>query len=115
MHDQPKSVRSKQLFQASPVANVQRRMLKPFGRRFQPLQVPKRVAGRAKENSAHVIVHADNFVPLPVEVFGRFRANQSAAARNKNFHPFDAAPIPMARSTQKTPCSRREQQSSLGW
>jgi len=115
MHDEVKSVRSKQLLYAGPVANIERRMLKPFGRRFQPLQVPKRVAGRAKKNAPHVIVHADNFVPLAVEVFGRFRANQSAATGNKDFHPFDAAPIPVARSTQKTPCTRREQQSSLGW
>jgi hypothetical protein len=57
---------------------------------LQPLQIPKRVARRPEEHFSHVVVHAHNFMPLPVEMLDRFRTNQSAAAGNKNFHPFES-------------------------
>src|SRR6266851_4343796 len=76
------SVRSNQFFDGGAIANIHVRMCKPLGHTFQPFEIPKRVARRSEENSAHVVVHAKNFVPLPVEMLDRFRANQSAASRD---------------------------------
>src|SRR5713226_375712 len=70
-------------------------MCEPLGHTLQPLQIPKRVACRAKENPPHVVVHAHNFMPLPVEMFDRLRTNQSAAAGDENFHPFESQLLPV--------------------
>jgi hypothetical protein len=53
---------------------------------LQPLQIPQRVARRAEELSAHIIVDAENFVTQAVEVFDRLGANQSAASGDQDFH-----------------------------
>src|SRR5260370_32144930 len=93
--DQIEALRSKEFFDRRSVANVQRRVCKPLGHTLQPLQIPERVACRAEENPTHVVVHADNFMPLPVDTLDRFRTDQSAAAGDQNFHPFESLPLPV--------------------
>ena len=39
---------------------------------------------RAKECAPHVVIHADDAVPLAVKIFDSFRADQAAAASHKN-------------------------------
>src|SRR6267143_2236341 len=39
---------------------------------------------RAKECAPHVVIHADDAVPLAGEIFDSFRADQPAAASHKN-------------------------------
>src|SRR6267378_3966573 len=97
--DQIEALRSKEFFDGCSVANVQRRMCEPLGHTLQPLQIPERVARGAEENAAHVVVHAHNFMPLPVKVLGRFRTDQSTAAGDQNFHPFESIPLPMRRKS----------------
>ena len=53
-------------------------------RPLQALEVPGSVAGRAEEDPAHVIVHADDVMSLAVEMLNRFRADKPAAARDQN-------------------------------
>src|SRR5258708_39474331 len=93
-------LRSKEFFDARSVPNVQRRVREPLGHALQPLQIPERVARRAEENPAHVVVHSHNFMPLSVEMLYRFRADQSAAAGNNNLHPFESIPLPMGRKSK---------------
>ena len=93
--DQIKPVNSQEFFDARSVANIQRRVCKSLGQTLQPLQIPKRVACGTKEHPTHVVVHANNFVPLPVEMLDRFRTNQPAAAGDQNFHSFESAPLPV--------------------
>src|SRR6266478_3327597 len=95
MDDQTKAVRSKQFLDSRPVANIQRRVCEPLSHSLQSLQIPKGVARRPEENPSHVIVYADNFMPLPVEMFHGFRTNQSAAACYKNLHPLESILLPM--------------------
>src|ERR1700682_6141452 len=97
--DQIEALRSKEFFDGRSVSNVQRRVCEPLGYPLQPLQIPERVARGAEENPAHVVVHADDFMPLPVKVLGRFRTDQSAAAGDQNFHPFESIPLPMRRKS----------------
>ena len=84
--DQIESLRSKKFFDGSPVANIQRRVRKPLGRSFQPLEIPERIARGAEKHAAHIVVHADDFMPLPVKVLDRLRADQTTASGDKNFH-----------------------------
>ena len=99
VHDQIEALRSKEFFDGRSVANVQRRVGEPLGHGLQPLQIPERVARRAEENPPHVVIHAHNFMSLPVEMLDRFRTNQSAAAGDQNFHPFESIPLPMGRKS----------------
>ena len=92
--DQVEALCSKEFFDGCSVANVQRRVCEPLGHTLQPLQIPERIACRAEENPPHVVIHAHNFMPLPVEMLDRFRTDQSAAAGNQNFHPFESIPLP---------------------
>ena len=70
-------------------------------RSLQPLQIPERIARRAEEDRPHVVIHAHNFMSLPVEMLDRFRTNQSTAAGDQNFHPFESIPLPMGRYSYK--------------
>src|SRR6266480_1177136 len=97
--DQIEALRSKEFFDGRSVANVQRRVREPLGRSLQPLHIPERIARRAEENPPHVVIHAHNFMSLPVEMLDRFRTNQSAAAGDQNFHPFESIPLPMGRQS----------------
>jgi hypothetical protein len=72
VNDQIKTVHSKKLFDGSAVTNIERRVGETLGRSLQPLQVPLRVARGTEENAAQVVVHADDAVALPVEMFDSF-------------------------------------------
>src|SRR6266478_8677960 len=76
-------------------------MCEPLGHSLQPLQIPKCVACRAEEDPPHVVVHAHNFMPLPVEMLHRFRTDQSAAAGHENFHPFESQPLSVRNKPKK--------------
>src|SRR6267378_2323790 len=97
--DQIEALRSKEFFDGRSVANVQRRVRESLGHGLQPLQIPERVARRAEENPPHVVIHAHNFMSLPVEMLDRFRTDQSAAAGDQNFHPFESIPLLMGRKS----------------
>src|SRR5260370_9573738 len=90
---QVKPMRSKQFFNGRPVANIQRRMCESLGYTLEPLQIPERVARLAEENPPHVVVHADNFMPLPVEMLHIFRTDQPAAACDEHLHPLESVPL----------------------
>ena len=92
MDNQIETLRSKEFFHRRPVADIQRRVCESLRHTLEPLQIPQRVARRTEEHPAHVVVHADDFVPLAVEMLGSFRTNQSAAARDQNFHAFESNP-----------------------
>src|SRR5260370_35833018 len=74
-------------------------MSEPLGHALQSLQIPERVARRTEEKSPHVVVHADNFVPLPIEMLDSFRTDQSIAAGDEYFHPFQSIPLPLGRKS----------------
>src|SRR6266550_1966275 len=115
--DQIEALCSKEFFDGRSVANVQRRVSEPLGYGLQPLQIPERVARRAEENPPHVVIHAHNFMSLPVEMFDRFRTNQSAATGDQNFHPFESIPLPMGRYSYKRsgfPANRIPQMAEFG-
>src|SRR6266853_1073573 len=103
---QVKAVRPKHFFNGRTVANIQRRVCEPLGDTLQPLQIPKRVACRAEENPSHVVVHADNFMSLPVEMLHSLRTDQPAAACDKNPHPFES--VPLFKSCEPSPNNCRE-------
>src|SRR5690242_21656590 len=86
MDDQVEVLRAKEFFNGGAAANVQSGVREPLGRALQPLQVPQRVSLWPEEHTAHVVVHAGNFVALPVKMFHRFRANQAAASSNEYLH-----------------------------
>jgi len=96
MYDQIKAVRSKEFFDSRSVADIQLGRSESLGHALQPLQIPERVTRGTKESSAHVVVYADNFMPLPVEMLDRLPANQSAAAGDKNLHPSESISLPAA-------------------
>src|SRR5260370_11435169 len=100
--DQIKALRSKQLLDGCPVANVQRRVREPLGHALQPLQIPERIACRAEKDPPHVVVYPDDFMPVPVEMLHRFRSDQSAAPSDKNFHLFESIPLYMSRKSKKS-------------
>jgi hypothetical protein len=68
-------------------------------RTLQPLQIPERIARRPEENLPHIVVHADNFMPLPVEMFGRLRTDQAAATGDKYFHSLESTPLTTVRES----------------
>src|SRR5437016_5455050 len=84
--NQVKLVNSKEVSDRSPVPNGLCRMRESLGHTLQPFQIPERVTVRAEKHSTHIVVHPDDFVPLAVEMLDGFRADQSAAARDQNFH-----------------------------
>jgi hypothetical protein len=51
---------------------------------LKPIEIPERIASGAKKFAAHVVVHADDVVALPVEMLDSFRADESAAAGDEN-------------------------------
>src|ERR1700730_12792143 len=56
-----------------------------FPRRlFQPLQIPRRVPGFPEEYPAHIVINSVPPAALPIEIFDRFRANQTTGAGNQN-------------------------------
>ena len=65
-------------------------------RHFFENRVDQRATGLAKKHPPHVVIHADDFVPKPVEVRHRLRPNQPGAAGYQNLHP--AGPLPERRA-----------------
>ena len=61
-------------------------MLESLRRCLQALQIPERVARRAKKYAAHVVVHADDFVALGVEVRHRLPSRSATASGHQNLH-----------------------------
>ncbi len=66
------------------VADVKASVGEILRRPLQALGVPACVAGRAEEDAAHVVVHADDAMPLALEMLDRFRADQPATACDQN-------------------------------
>ncbi len=86
MHNQVESLRAEEFFDGRAIANINGSVREPLGGVLQPLQVPERVARGAKKHSPHIVVYAEDFVPLAVEMLDRLGADESAAAGNENFH-----------------------------
>src|SRR5207244_2138631 len=88
------------------VTNVQIGVLKLFRRAFQSLEIPRGVALRAKKHLAHIVVDADYTMALTVEVFRRFRADQTAATGYEYcLHSVGRAEIVYSTSRQLAPTS----------
>jgi hypothetical protein len=68
------------------ITNIEIAMFK-LGRGFlQARKVPGRITSSSEKLTPPIVVHADNPMPLPVEIFRSFRANQPAASSNKRGH-----------------------------
>ncbi len=105
MHDQLELVRFEKLIDSPAIANIQLGVLESLRRSLQPLQVPQRIARRAKKHAPHVVVHADNFMPLSVEVAHRLRPDQSAAACHQNCHAgISAKSMPQIAAFNRATC-----------
>ncbi len=78
MNDEVKPLRSKKVLESGTVANVGIRVRKVPCCFAEPVQVPERIARRAEENAAHVVVDSEDAMALPVKVRDGFRADQSA-------------------------------------
>ena len=89
-------IRSKRFFSeqrhtAFAVSNVERHGSEMLCAFLEPLEIPQCVPRRTEEHAAHVVVHADYFVTLTIEVLDGFRANQAAAPSNENIPGFHYA------------------------
>ena len=58
---------------------------------LQAREIPVRIPRRPKKFAAHVVIYTDHGVPVAVEMLHGFRADQSAATRDENFHRTPAA------------------------
>jgi hypothetical protein len=86
VHDQIKPVRLEKLVYTYAMSYVQRNMGEPPRLDLQSLQVPQRIPGCTKKFPPHVVVHAHNVMPLPVEVRHRLGPDQPTAACHQYFH-----------------------------
>jgi hypothetical protein len=86
MHNQIEAARAEHLLKGRAIADIDGGVREAFAGVLEALQVPQRVTRGAEEYTAHVVVHAENFVALAVEMLDRLGANQSAAAGDQNFH-----------------------------
>ena len=51
---------------------------------FESLEIPPRVADGTEKELAHVVIHADDLVPLPVKVLDGLRTDEAAASGNED-------------------------------
>ena len=68
------------------VANIHIAMFKPRRGLLQARKIPRGVSRRPEELTAHVVVHADHRMPLPVEILHSLGSDQPAAPGNKRGH-----------------------------
>ena len=59
---------------------------------LETLEVPESVARGAEEHLAHIIIYAENFVAMAVEMLDGLGADQSAASGNQDFHEVASLP-----------------------
>jgi hypothetical protein len=69
---------------------------------------------RGRRKRGQDVVDADEFMARPVREFDGFRTDQTVAACDKNFHPFEIVPPPTGRNTKKALWKCRQRQSSNG-
>jgi hypothetical protein len=88
VYDQVEAMTLEQLLKRNPVANIQLNVLKVPRDSLQSLEVPGRVAGLTKKEATHIVIHPDDLITLPVEMFNGFGPDQTAAAGYQNIlHP----------------------------
>src|SRR5258706_8258420 len=94
---------AKQRHDAFAIANIERSRRELFRDSLQSLKIPQRISRGAEENAAQVIVRADDAMPLPVEIFDRFRANQAAASGNEDVPGLHFAAPPTSDPSRTVP------------
>src|SRR5882724_2190427 len=75
VNNQIEVIRFEQFVQRVAVANIEVGMLKILGGTLEAVQIPGGVALGAKKDLAHVVVHADDAMALPVKMLHRFRTD----------------------------------------
>src|SRR3974390_397547 len=84
VNNQIKAIGTKEGFKTDAIAHVEFMMNEIPGDRAKTIQIPGGVTGRAKENLAHIVVDAVDFVALAIKMFNGFRTDQSTRAGNQN-------------------------------
>ena len=91
MYNEVERIGLEQVVKGIAIADVDIGMLELLGGSLQAIEVPGGVALRAEENLSHVVVDADNAMPLAIEMLDRLRADEPAASRDQ--YGFHIAPM----------------------
>ncbi len=72
---QIRSMGAKEFFECNPVTNVHIVVGEMFGATAKALEIPGCIARISEEDTAHIVVHANDFATLAVKMLHSFRAN----------------------------------------
>ena len=75
MHNQVKTLCSKQFFDPRAIANIQRGVREALCRALQSFQVPQRVPRGTEEFAAHIVIDAENVMTEGIKMPHRFGAD----------------------------------------
>jgi hypothetical protein len=75
VNNQIEAIGFEEFVQGVAVTDIEARVLKILGGTLEAIQIPGGVALGAKKDLAHVVVHADDAMALPVKMLHRFRTD----------------------------------------